>query len=84
MDIFWRQRAHANWLEKGDRNTNFFHSWCSERRRRNRIGRLKKDDGGWVEDELKKQNFISIHFVQLFREGLWVILIGYYRPCHLG
>jgi hypothetical protein len=24
LDIFWRQRAHATWLEKGDRNTYFF------------------------------------------------------------
>ena len=39
VDIFWRQRAHANWLEKGDRNTKFFHSWCSERRK-NKIRKI--------------------------------------------
>jgi len=65
-DIFWRQHAHADWLEKGDRNTSFFHKWCSERKRRNRIGRLKKEDGGWVEEELEKQDFIANHFMQLF------------------
>lgn len=31
IDIFWRQRAHINWLQKGDRNTAFFHRSCSER-----------------------------------------------------
>ena len=67
VDVYWKQRAHVNWLEKGDKNTKFFHSWCSERRRRNRIGKLKKEDGGWVEDEVKKQDFIANHFVQLFR-----------------
>jgi hypothetical protein len=56
-------------LQKGDRNTKFFHSWCSERKRRNKIGRLRKEDGGWVEDEVEKQEFISNHFVQLFRSG---------------
>lgn len=66
-DIFWRQHAHADWLEKGDRNTSFFHKWCSERKRRNRIGRLKKEDGGWVEEELEKQDFIADHFMQLFK-----------------
>jgi len=65
-DIFWRQHAHADWLEKGDRNTSFIHKWCSERKRRNRIGRLKKEDGGWVEEELEKQDLFANHFMQLF------------------
>jgi hypothetical protein len=69
LDIFWKQRAHADWLQKGDRNTKFFHSWCSERKRRNKIARLRKEDGGWVEDEVEKEEFISNHFVQLFRSG---------------
>lgn len=69
VDIFWKQRAHASWLEKGDRNTKIFHSWCSERRRWNQIGKLRKEDLGWVEEEEEKQNFISNHFMQLFRPG---------------
>ena len=57
------------WLEKGDRNTSFFHAVCSERRRSNRIGRLKKDDGGWVEEEEEKRRFITNYFRDLFRSG---------------
>ena len=81
VDVYWKQRAHVNWLEKGDKNTKFFHSWCSERRRRNRIGKLKKEDGGWVEDEVKKQDFISNHFVQLFRVRAMGIFIRFYKLC---
>lgn len=33
IDIYWRQRAHVNWLEKGDRDTSFFHRACSERKK---------------------------------------------------
>lgn len=33
VDIYWKQRAHTNWLNKGDRNTSFFHASCSEGRR---------------------------------------------------
>lgn len=45
IDAYWKQRAHINWLQFGDRNTSYFHHACSERRR-NRIGNLKKNDGG--------------------------------------
>jgi hypothetical protein len=65
IDIFWRQRAHVNWLSKGDRNTAFFHQCCKERRH-NRIGKLKKANGGWAE-EVEKQGPIPNYFKNLFR-----------------
>jgi len=46
IDIFWKQRAHVNWLAKGDRNTSFF-CQCYKERRVNMIGNLKEDGGGW-------------------------------------
>jgi hypothetical protein len=67
IDTYWKQRAHVKWLEKGDRNTSFFHAACTERRRQNRIGKLRRDDGGWVEREEEKKSFITNYFVQLFR-----------------
>jgi hypothetical protein len=36
------------WLTKLDRNTKFFHTAASERKRRNVIKKLKKEDGGKV------------------------------------
>lgn len=44
-DIYWRQRAHVHWLKNGDRNTRYFHEFASERRR-SRIRKLVKEDGG--------------------------------------
>lgn len=69
IDTYWKQRAHVNWLMKGDRNTTFFHNACKEGKRHNRIGSLRKEYGGWVESEVEKQGFISNHFKQLFRSN---------------
>ena len=66
IDLYWRQRAHTNWLRFGDRNTTFFHNACSSRRRRNRIGKLQKENGGWAVEELEKQELVTNYFLQLF------------------
>jgi hypothetical protein len=70
VDTYWKQRAHTNWLQFGDRNTSFFHHACSERKGHNHIGNLKKNDGSWIEEEEEKKRYIINHFVQLFRSSL--------------
>lgn len=61
IDLYWKQRAYVDWLRFGDRNTTYFHNACSARRRRNRIGRLVRDDGSWVEGEEEKRSlFLTI------------------------
>jgi hypothetical protein len=34
-----------------------------KRRRKNKIGKLKKETGGWVEEEEEKRSFISNYFI---------------------
>jgi len=48
-NLYWKQRAHAHWLDNGDRNTKFFHQFASERKRRSRICKLVMEDGSVVE-----------------------------------
>ena len=45
LDMAVRQRAHADWLSKGDRNTKYFQAYALERKRRNRITRLVRENG---------------------------------------
>lgn len=44
-EIMWQQQAKVQWLKLGDRNTKYFHSKASERRRKNTILGLENEDG---------------------------------------
>jgi hypothetical protein len=66
LDVYWKQRAHVDWLKHGDRNTRFFHSCCSERKRRNRITKLKKENGDIIERQEELKQHISNHYRSLF------------------
>lgn len=45
-EIIWVQRARANWLRHGDRNTGFFHQYATARKKKNSIKSLVDDQGG--------------------------------------
>ncbi|XP_060969966.1 uncharacterized protein LOC115713752 [Cannabis sativa] len=48
-EVFWRQRSKQLWLQKGDKNSKFFHATPSSRRRMNAIDKLQCEDGRWVD-----------------------------------
>lgn len=50
-EIYWNQRSRIKWLNWGDQNTKFFHASTVQRRERNRIERIKNDQGAWVEGQ---------------------------------
>jgi hypothetical protein len=51
-DIFWKQRAKRNWYNMGDRNTQYFHAWASQRKRLNHIGSIADLEGNiWTEQQ---------------------------------
>jgi hypothetical protein len=68
-DTYWRQRAHVRWMKDGDQNTKFFHSAASERRRMNRIKRLRKDDGSVVEEGAMRE-VVTNYFTNLFSSNV--------------
>ena len=50
QEIYWAQRSRIAWLKHRDRNTKFFHSKASQRRRRNHIKGVMNSQEQWVEE----------------------------------
>lgn len=65
-ELYWNQRARINWLQKGDKNTAYFHAVVNGRRKRNRITRLEKEQGGWCTTEEEFGEEITQFYNQLF------------------
>ncbi|GMI81726.1 hypothetical protein HRI_001841900 [Hibiscus trionum] len=65
-ELYWEQRARANWLKHGDRNTRFFHRFATSRHRRNRINKLIGDGGIQVDTEKEISELATSYFESLF------------------
>ncbi|GJS88481.1 ribonuclease H-like domain-containing protein [Tanacetum coccineum] len=66
----WKQRSRIKWLSEGDKNTRFFHSRATNRRKRNRILRLKDEDVRWVDNEKDVCSLVARYFTNLFCSSL--------------
>ncbi|CAN1798549.1 Transposon TX1 uncharacterized 149 kDa protein [Linum perenne] len=64
---YWASRANINWARFGDRNTRFFHLSTIQRRGRNKIVRLKDEDGSWIEEPRDIRNHVTSFFHNLFK-----------------
>jgi hypothetical protein len=58
----WRLRSRAIWIEKGDKNTSFFHKYASQRRNHNTIWDLTDDDGNAAITDWELHSLAFNHF----------------------
>ncbi|XP_058008494.1 uncharacterized protein LOC131182962 [Hevea brasiliensis] len=65
-ESYWRQRAKEFWLKEGDQNTKFFHRKNTIRQRKNRIDRLKDDNGNWCDWSTGLEAMITDYFKNIF------------------
>ncbi|KAK8604545.1 hypothetical protein V6N13_099483 [Hibiscus sabdariffa] len=68
-ELLWKQKAHSDWIQFGDRNTKFFHSKALGRRRRSQIHMLQLSDGEWCLDHEILRNHVVLYFSELFKSG---------------
>ncbi|PPS10817.1 hypothetical protein GOBAR_AA09822 [Gossypium barbadense] len=66
-EIFWEQRARVNWVKFVDKNTSFFHNFANQRKKRNKVKRLRGPNGGWITDEAEKVKIVTEYFKELSR-----------------
>ncbi|XP_075645968.1 uncharacterized protein LOC142617137 [Castanea sativa] len=64
-EVMWNQKSRALWLKCGDRNTRFFHTIASQRRRRNRIDGLM-DNGVWYDSFEDLERVILEYFSSIY------------------
>lgn len=50
-ESYWKLRSREDWLKSGDKNTRWFHSKATSRKRKNEIKGIFYDKGTWVEKE---------------------------------
>ena len=62
----WGQRAKVQWLKDGDRNTRFFHSKASQRRRKNYIKGLYDNEGQWCTNPSRMEEIVLEFYQALF------------------
>ncbi|GLT46072.1 hypothetical protein SLA2020_198580 [Shorea laevis] len=60
-EIYWKQRSRVQWLQEGDKNTSFFHTRASERRKKNVITELL-DEGGHLVHDHEGMEQIALHY----------------------
>nr|XP_011459347.1 PREDICTED: uncharacterized protein LOC105349933 isoform X2 [Fragaria vesca subsp. vesca] len=67
-EIFWAQKARANWLNLGDRNTKFFQTQTNMRKRSNTIVKLKNEVGGWATSREEISDILIKDFKRRFQK----------------
>jgi hypothetical protein len=65
-ETWWAQRAKANWLQQGDRNTSFFHYKASQRKRKNKINFVLNQQGIKMTDNKDIQGAFMDYFTNIF------------------
>ncbi|XP_057811697.1 uncharacterized protein LOC131025935 [Salvia miltiorrhiza] len=68
-ELMWKQRSRADWINHGDRNTGFFHKVAEDRKKRNHIKEIRRNDGSLTRKNSEMDETLSSYFRGLFTSG---------------
>ncbi|XP_071902615.1 uncharacterized protein [Coffea arabica] len=63
---FWHQKSRIKWLKEGGHNSAFFHTCVATRRKKNRISKIQKAQGGWCENDAEIGEEVAEYYRKLF------------------
>lgn len=66
---YWKIRSREDWLKSGDKNTKWFHSKASQRRRKNEIKGILNSSGKWIEKEEEIGKIATSFFQDLLKSN---------------
>ena len=65
-EIMWQQRAKVQWLGLGDKNTKYFHSKASKRKKKIMILGLEDEKGNWCNTKEGIADIVVSYFHKLY------------------
>lgn len=66
LEAYWKQRACLSWHFEGDRNTTFFHTIATNRKRANQILQIQDENGTIVADEALVRGVFIRYYKNLY------------------
>jgi uncharacterized protein YegL len=73
----WRQRSHTKWAIEGDRNTLYFHSIATSKKRKNNIQGIEKDDVLYTDQKVKARTFFDFYMNSIGSESARMLEINW-------
>ncbi|CAL1372669.1 unnamed protein product [Linum trigynum] len=68
-ELMWLQKARANQIVNGDKNTHYFQHVSLTRCRKNRITKLQQEDGTWIKDPKMLKLMAREFYVRLYSDN---------------
>lgn len=65
-EVYWKLKSRVQWLNEGEKNTNFFHFKTLARRRANRMVGLEDSAGRWCTDASEIKPLVLSYFQEIF------------------
>ncbi|QHO41101.1 Retrovirus-related Pol polyprotein [Arachis hypogaea] len=81
-EVLWLQKSREQWIIDSDRNPKFYHIKIMICRRKNRIFKLRNQEGSWIEDVKQLKDLITSYLQNLYNEEVIITTLNI-QPCSL-
>ncbi|PKU84578.1 integrator complex subunit 11 [Dendrobium catenatum] len=65
---WWKQRSKCQWMEEGEKNTSYYNTYASAKKKSNRILQIAKEDGSLVSNQEEIHGIMESFFKQKWKK----------------